>query len=470
MNPTFLRTSSLALAALVTACAGGPAYQRPDVTLPAQWQSGAAAPSAASSSPAWWSAFESPELNRLIAAALEGNRDLRAAGSRIDQARALARINGANLLPSVGASAEVARDKRAGAPAAPKHTAGLGASVELDVWGKNRQSHAAAVGRVQSSVHAQESVQLALQAEVASTYFTVLSARDQLALARNTLRNTEAVLRRLQAQHTAGAISGLEVVRQQGLVASVSAGIAPLEQQRQQGLDALAVLLGRHPQDLALATPPLDALRLPPVAAGLPSSLLAQRPDIRQAEADLVAANADINAARVALFPSLRLTAAGGVESASLAALLRPGSLVYTLAAGLVAPLFDGGRLRGQLALTQARQDELVQGYQQAILIALREVEDGLNAAQRLAEQAAAQQQVGVHAATALRMAELRYRDGGVDFGAVLDAQRVLLAAQAAQQTITLARYAAAVSLYRALGGGSDAAAQVSMNGPAPAR
>ena len=471
MNPTFLRTSSLALAALVSACAGGPAYQRPDVTLPAQWQAGAAL--ATSASPAWWGEFESPALNRLIAAALEGNRDLKAAGSRIDQARALAQINGANLLPSVGLSAEVARDKRAGAPAAPKHTAGLNASVELDVWGKNRQSNVAALGRVQSSVHAQQSVQLALQAEVAGTYFRALSTGDQLAVSRNTLRNTEAVLRRLQAQHAAGAISGLEVVRQQGLVASVSAGIAPLEQQRQQALDALAVLLGRHPQDLAdltPSTPPLDALRLPPVAAGLPSSLLAQRPDIRQAEADLVAAHADINAARAALFPSLRLTAAGGVESASLAALLRPGSLVYALAAGLTAPLFDGGRLRGQVALTQARQDELVQVYRQAILIALREVEDSLNAAQRLAEQAAAQQQVGAHAATALRMAELRYRDGGVDFGAVLDAQRVLLAAQAAQQTITLARYAAAIALYRALGGGSDAAAQLSMNVPAPSQ
>ena len=477
MNPTFLRTSSLALAALVSACAGGPAYQRPDVTLPAHWQAGAAP--ATSASPAWWSEFESPELNRLIVAALEGNRDLKAAGSRIDQARALAQINGANLLPALGVSAEIARDKRAGAPAAPKHTAGLSASFDVDVWGKNRQSNVAALGRVQSSVHAQQSVQLALQAEVAGTYFRALSARDQLAAARNTVRNTEAVLRRLQAQHAAGAISGLEVVRQQGLVASVSAAIAPLEQQRQQALDALAVLLGRHPQDLAeladltdltLATAPLDALRLPPVAAGLPSSLLAQRPDIRQAEADLVAANADINAARAALFPSLRLTAAGGVESASLAALLRPGSLVYALAAGLTAPLFDGGRLRGQVALTQARQDELVQVYQQAILIALREVEDSLNAAQRLAEQAAAQQQVSAHAATALRMAELHYRDGGVDFGAVLDAQRVLLAAQAAQQTITLARYAAAIALYRALGGGSDAAAQLSMNVPAPSQ
>ena len=198
----------------------------------------------------------------------------------------------------------------------------------------------------------------------------------------------------------------------------------------------------------------------------MPSTLLAQRPDIRQAEADLVAANADINAARAALFPNIRLTAAGGFESVSLASLLRSGSLAYTLAAGLTAPLFDGGRLRGLLALSKARQDELIQVYQQVILIALREVEDSLTAVQRLAEQAAYQREVVAHAITALRMAELRYRNGAVDFATVLDAQRVLLAAQAEQETITVSRYAAATGLYRALGGGWEPSAQISMDSP----
>ena len=451
------------LAALLTACAGGPAYQRPDVSLPAQWQSGAA-PAGAPLPAAWWREFQSPELDRLIVAALDANRDLKAAGSRIAQARALAQTAAASRLPTLGLSADVALDQRARGQASTKHDIGVGASFEPDLWGRNRQSHEAAIGRLQSSVHARQSVTLALQAEVAATYFQLLSAQDRVGVAQTALRNAESVLRLLRVQHAAGAVSGLEVIRQQGLAASVNADIAPIEQQGQQARNALAVLLGRHPQDLALSTTPLQALRLPPIDAGLPSTLLQQRPDIRQAEADLVAANADINAARAALFPSLKLTAAGGIESASLASLLRSGSLVYTLAAGLTAPLFDGGRLRGQLAFTQARQDELVQVYQQSILRALREVEDSLSAVQRLAEQAAYQSEVVTHAVAAQSMADLRHRNGAVDFATVLDAQRVLLAAQAAQQTIGLSRYAAAIGLYRALGGGWDAAAQVSLN------
>ena len=449
----------LALAALVGACAIGPEYRRPDVSMPLQWH--AAAGDAGEPTPAaWWGVFGSAELDRLIVAARAGNRDLRAAASRIAQARALVQIAGANLVPSVGVNAGVARDRRTGDPAASKHEVGIGAVFELDFWGRNAQVRDAALARLQGSRHAERAVQVALQAEVATTYFQVLSAQDRLAVARSTLTNTEAVLRLLRVQREAGAISGLEVLRQQALVASVRADLAPIEQQRQQALAALAVLTGRPPQDLGIGATPLEALRLPPVAAGLPSSLLAQRPDILQAEADLVAAHADILAARAALFPSITLTAAGGAESASLATLLRSGHLVYTLAAGLTAPLFDGGRLRGQVALTTAREDELVQVYQQAILTALREVEASLVAAQRLAEQATQQQAVIEHAQAAMRIAELRYRNGAIDFTTVLDAQRVLFAAQAAQSATRLARYAASVALTRALGGGAEGAPQ----------
>lgn len=451
------------LAVLLTACAAGPAYQRPDVVVPTAWQASVAAPPGAPAPTVWWTEFQNPELNRLIAAAIDGNRDLKAAGSRIAQARALAGVAGADLTPSLTAGAAVATEKRHGAARSTTHSAGVGVGFEPDLWGKNRQSQQAAIGRLRSSEHAQQGVKLALQAEVAGTYFQLLSSLDRLAVARKTLSNTESVLRLLQTQHQAGAISGLELARQQGLVASVKAAMAPLERERQQALDALALLLGRHPQDLALATPPLASVRLPQVAAGLPSTLLEQRPDIRQAEADLVAANADINAARAAMFPSLRLTAEGGFASASLASLLRSGSVFSALAAGLTAPLFDGGRLKGQLEFAQARQDELVQMYQQSILLALREVEDGLNAVQRLAEQAAQQQELVRHAVTVSSMADLRYRNGAVDFATVLDAQRVLLAAQAAQETLTLQRYAAVIGLYRALGGGWDASPQAAI-------
>ena len=312
-------------------------------------------------------------------------------------------------------------------------------------------------------------MQLALQAEVATSYFRVLSATDRLVLARNSLANAEAVLRLVRVQRDAGALSGLELARQQAQVASVNADIAPIEQQRQQALDALAVLTGRPPQALGLAGTSLASMRLPPVVADMPAHLLVARPEILQAEADLVAANADLRVARAAFFPSITLTAAGGFESASLASLLRSGSVVHALAAGLTAPLFDGGRLRAQQALATAREDELVQVYQQSILTALRDVEASLVAAQRLAEQAAHQRDVIGHADAALRLAETRFRSGAIDFTTVLDAQRVLLAARAAQAATEFERYAASVALQRALGGSGARAATLAA-APATAR
>lgn len=453
MKARIARTFGLVSITLaLTACASGSIHQRPDVPLPGKWQSGTAGAGEAIQGP-WWRSFQNAELDRLIASAVDGNRDLKAASSRIAQARALAQGAGADRLPSLGASAGVARDKSSGKSRVTQHTAGLGASFELDLWGKNQQSHEAALGRLQSSEHARDAVTLALQAEVALTYFQLLSAQDRTAMGQSALQNAESVLRLLHVQHEAGAVSKLEVVRQQGLVASVKADLAPIELQRLQARDALAVLLGRAPQDMGLAKAPLTTVRLPTIDAGVPSSLLTRRPDIAQAEADLIAANADINAARAALFPSIKLTAAGGGESASLTQLLRPASLVYHLAAGLTAPIFDGGRLRSQVALSRARQDELVQTYHQTILRALQDVEGSLGAVTQWGEQAKHQAEVVAHATDAHQMADLRYRNGAVDFATVLDAQRVLLAAQSAQATIALSRYAAAINLHRALGG-----------------
>lgn len=456
----------LTLVALLGACAVSPAYQRPEVTLPARWQSGIA--DSLATPTAWWTRFRSAELDRLIETTLENNRDLKAAASRIAQARALARLAGASLLPEVALQAEASRAKDIG-DSKPSNTfsADVVASFELDLWGKNREAHQAALSRVQGSVHAQQFVKVTLQAEVAIAYFQVLSAHDRLALARSILSNVESLLRLLHVQFDAGAISALEIERQQGLLASVRASIPPIELERQRARDALAILLGRPPQGFSVPPGSLAAMDMPRVAAGLPSELLERRSDIRQAEANLIAANADINAARAAFFPSIRLTAAGGVASDALSSVLRSGSLVYGIAAGLIAPIFNYGRLEGELDLAKARQDELVHVYQQAILLALREVEDGLAAVQRLTEHAEHQQQVIVHSRAAFRMAELRYRNGAVDFTTVLDAQRVLLAAQAAREEITLSRYIAAIGLYRALGGGWEESLKLSTAAPA---
>jgi NodT family efflux transporter outer membrane factor (OMF) lipoprotein len=425
------------------------------VTLPAQWQSGVADPLATPASAHWWRRFNSAELERLIGTALENNRDLKAAASRIAQARALARLAGANLLPEVAVQGDIARARGAGdSTSSSRSNAEIGARFELDLWGKNHQAHEAALGRVQGSIHAQGFVKLQLQADVSIAYFQALSARDRLALARGNLSNAESLLRLLQVQYQAGAISALEIERQQGLIASVRASIPPIELERQGAVGALAILLGRAPQGFSVSTDALASVQIPGIAAGLPSALLERRSDIRQAEANLIAANADLNAARAAFFPSIRLTAVAGVASDALTSALHGGSLIYLIAAGFTAPIFDNGRVQGGVDLAQARQDELVHAYQQSILVALREVEDGLAAMQRLAEQTEHQQQLIAHSQAALRMAEVRYRDGAVDFTTVLDAQRVLLAAETAQEQITLSRYIAAIALFRALGGG----------------
>jgi outer membrane protein, multidrug efflux system len=443
-------------------------YHPPEVTLPTQWLSGPTEPLSTLELAVWWTGFKSTQLEQLITTALENNHNLKAAVSRIGQARALARIAGVPQLPNLGLQTVATRGKSEGdSGPSNKLNAELGASFEIDLWGKNRQAHEAALNRVQASVYAQQLVKVALQSEVAIAYFQILSAGDRLSLARSSLGNAQSLLELLQVQYRAGAISGLEVERQQGLIVGVQASIPPIELERQVAFDALAILLGRAPQGLAQLQGSLASLNLPRIVAGLPSELLDRRSDIRQAQANLKAAHADINTARAAFFPSIRLTAAGGFASKELVSLLRGGSVIYNIAAGLTAPIFDNGRLQGELDLVVARQDELVQSYQQAILVALREVEDGLAAMQRLAEQSAYQQQVITHSQAALRIVELRYRNGAIDFTTVLDAQRVLLAAQAAQEQITLSRYIAAIGLYRALGGGWEEASKLSANTPA---
>jgi NodT family efflux transporter outer membrane factor (OMF) lipoprotein len=459
----------LTLAVLLGACAQMPmqpvltTYQQPEVTMPTQWQSGMVDPQATLEVSRWWTHFKSVELEQLIAAASDSNYNLKAAVSRITQARALAQIAGVPLLPALALRSDVSRGKSAGdSGPSSKFNLEFGASFEVDLWGKNRQAHEAALSRVQASVYAQQLVKVALQSEVAIAYFQILSASDRLVLARSSLNNAEALLQLLQIQFQSGAISGLEVERQQGLIVGVRASIPPIELERQSALDALAILLGRAPQGFTGPQGSLASVQLPSVAAGLPSTLLERRSDIRQIEANLTGANADINAARAAFFPSIQLTAAGGLASKELTSVLRGANLIYNIVAGLTAPIFNRGRLQGEFDFMQARQEELLHNYQQSILVALREVEGGLATMQRLSEQSGHQQQSITHAQAALRIVELRYRNGASDFTTVLDAQRVLLAEQTAQEQVALSRYIAAIGLYRALGGGWKESIEIS--------
>jgi NodT family efflux transporter outer membrane factor (OMF) lipoprotein len=258
----------------------------------------------------------------------------------------------------------------------------------------------------------------------------------------------------VEAQRRAGKVSGLEVERQRSQVATTEAAIPPLLQQLQMTRDALSVLLGKNPGEVEIVQESLRPLSLPAVTPGLPSELLERRPDIRRAEADLISANADIGAARAALFPSVSLSAEGGYARANLSTLFKRGSGFYSFGLDLLATIFDWGRLSGQVDVTKGRKEELVAAYYQSIVSAFRDVEDALAGIEQFSEQEKVQQEAALHAREAYRIAEIRYRLGAADFTTVLDAERTLLNAEAAVDPARLARFTSFVGLFRALGGG----------------
>jgi outer membrane protein, multidrug efflux system len=291
-----------------------------------------------------------------------------------------------------------------------------------------------------------------LQSDVAANYFQILATRDRLVIARKNLEAARDVLSLIELRYEKGATSGLEVSQQRTSVLNIEAQIPQLEQTLRTTQTALAVLLGRAPQGFSVQGSTLAGMRLPEVAAYQPAALLERRPDLKRAEAQLVAANADVNAARAALYPGLRISAstiAGGVFTAG-------SSLATSLAASLTQNLFDGGRLRGQVDLSQAQQEELVQQYLQSVLTSLKEVQDSLGSVesaqlrQRLLTDAAREAQ------EAYRIANVRFQSGSQDMLTLLDSQRTQLSAEDSRVQAELARFTATIDLYKALGGGWD--------------
>jgi NodT family efflux transporter outer membrane factor (OMF) lipoprotein len=412
----------------------------------------------------WWSGFGSAELDRLIAEAAANNSDLAAAAARIAQAEAQARIAGSYLLPTVGLGGDAGRSwtpnavSRSGLSRAStmssSYSTSLQAGYQVDLFGTNAADAEAARERLAASRYGREAVALTLHAQVANTFFQLLAVRDRLRYAMETLRIAEDVLGLLERQSRQGLSSDLEVAQQRSSVASQRAAIPALQQAERESLNALAVLLGRNPQGFRVETRSLLDLSIPPVRAGIPSQLLQRRPDIRQAEASLRAANLDTVASRAARFPTLDLTVRGGYQSAALSSLLDPAGLLYSLAGSLTAPLFTGGRLEAVEDLSAAQAREILQTYYGAILAALRDTENALGATSAAEEQQRFTAEAQSQAAEALRIVDARFRAGTVPFLNVLDAQRTVFQADDALVQATLARFNALVGLYAALGGG----------------
>lgn len=455
------------LAGLVVALLGGCAITeptaRPDQPLPARWTETTDAAPAAIQPDTWWQAFGSAALDALIAEALVASPDLQIQAERVIQAELALRSTRASLFPSLslggdsGWSRSDAGDRGGSTISESKSTSlGLSASYEIDLWGRIAANVDSAAAALATTRYDRDSARLSLAASVATTYFQLLTLQERLEIARQNLAIAERVLKVVEARYRNGAASALEVSQQRTTVLTQRAAIEPLDVSVRQTRSALAILLGRNPQEPAPEFERLTALAIPAVTPGLPAELLLRRPDLASAEASLAAASADIAAARAALLPGFSLSAGGGVASSLLLSLADPSTSV-SLSAAVVQTIFDGGRLRTEVDIARSRQRELLESYRSAIITALKEVEDALGNANRDANQEGAQREILAEAQRSLRLAELRYREGAADLLTVLDAQRTLFSAQDQLVQLRQARLSDAVSLYKALGGGWQA-------------
>jgi multidrug efflux system outer membrane protein len=423
------------------------------IDIPKAYRYGPRNADAALPSPVWWRGFRSRELTDLIEEALTSNFDIAAAVARIVQADAQSRIVGARLLPAIDFGGEINR-RRSGGIESTNYRTSLIASYEIDFWGKNRAALRAAEESAVASRFDREVVALTTMTAVANSYFQVMAAYDRLRVARNNLAAAERIYRLIEERFNVGTASALDTAQQESVVNSQRAAIPLLEQELRQTIITLAVLIGRPPENFVIRAGSLLQFSVPRVTPGLPSDLITQRPDVREAEAQLAAANANVFSARAAFLPSITLTGEGGYASSALKALLRPESSFYNLAAGLVQPLLDGALLQGQLDLRKGQQDELLQLYRKAIINGFADVEKALVAVQQTARREQLQREVVRSTRQAFSISETRLREGTVDLITVLNTQLALFLAEDAQIQARLARLQAVVGLFQALGGG----------------
>jgi outer membrane protein, multidrug efflux system len=450
-------------ATLLVGCSVGPTYKRPDIPPPAQWHETAGDANAAKSSvwpdAEWWHGFGSTTLDELISEAERNNDDLAGAIARVQEADQQARIAGAALLPSLDAAMNVSRQRAfvtstQGNTLFNEFSPELTASYELDFWGKNRATRDAARAAAVASRYDQQTVALTVISSVATTYFQALELRDRLEVAQQNLDNGEAILKGFRLEQTAGTATGLDVAQQETAVALLNAAVPPLQQQFRQTVHALAVLIGKTPESVDVEAGTLTQMSSPAIVEGLPSQLLSRRPDVAEAEQNLIAANADITVARAALFPDIQLTAGGGYESSALSGLVSPANQVYSVAAGLTQPIFHGGALRAQVAFSKARYTELLTTYHKTVLTAFSNVEDALVATQQTAELQKRQQEAVITAKRAFEFAERQMSAGTVNILTVLNTENALFSAQDQLVQDNFLRLQALVDLFTALGGG----------------
>lgn len=468
-------------AALLSGCSMVPLYERPAAPVAPDWPAGTAKVADAESTVAaadipWQDFIGDARLRELIALSLQNNRDLRVAVLTIEQARAQYQIRRADQLPSLSAGVSGSRQPKAdgSGDSASAYSAGLTlASWEIDFFGRVASLKEAALAQFFATQEARNAVQTSLVASVANAWLSLQTNTELLEVTLRTLNTREDSLRLNQLRFDQGVTSALDLRQAQSLTAAARATLA--QQQRLRALDAnvLTLLVGQPiPPQLLAAAPAAQQEGSPAlladVPAGVPSDLLMRRADIRQAEQQLVAANANIGAARAAFFPRIALTAGFGTASSSLSGLFSSGSWGWTLAPQALLPIFDAGRNQAGLDSAQAGRAMAVAQYEKAIQVAFREVSDALAGRATLVDEVRAQQDQANAEADRFRLADLRYRNGVSSYLDVLDAQRALFATQQALARTQLAQRQNQVELYKALGGGWVPAPQVPERADAP--
>ncbi len=455
---------ALTVTVFFAGCAVGPDYARPTSTLPEQHKEAttATAQAVAPVNAEWWTLFNDATLNQLVQQTLAANQDLQAAIARLEASEAAAREAGAELYPAIGLAANGSRNRISGETFSGQNTgsatynnrrAALSLSYEVDLWGRIRRSNEAARAEALASRFGRDSIQLALIGQLVNEYLILRSNEAQLEVTRQTLESRQESLKIVQARLDAGSASGLELAQAESQLNAAQGQWSQFKRLRALSENQIGLLSGQP--GLKLASTSLDQLPLPPTPpTGLPSSLLEARPDVRQAEEKLIAANARIGVAKAAYFPTIGLTGLYGSESAALSNLFTGSAGIWTAAIGLTMPIFDAGRTGARVDQATAAQAENIANYRKTLQTAFREVSDAIvNLHEFANEEAAFAAQVDA-SKRAFNLAQKRYDSGYSGYSDLLDTQRTLNTAQLLYLASRKNRLGASVDLFKALGGG----------------
>jgi multidrug efflux system outer membrane protein len=449
---------------LFAGCMVGPNYKRPEVPVPVSHRSDTALPAAATAPTAtfgdlkWFDLFQDEGLRELIKTALKDNYDVRIAAQRVLAAQAFITVEKSALYPSV--SAEASADRQQGVNRALSSAFAGGRVIwELDIWGRIRRSTEAARAQYLAQEAVQQAVIQSLVAGVASGYFQLLELDQELAVAKRSLASRQESLRLVQARLTGGVSSQLDADQAMSLVATAAATIADVERRREQAENYLSTLLGRNPGPVERSKTLADSKLTPEVPAGLPSTLLDRRPDIRQAEQLLVAANARVGVAKSLMFPSISLTGSGGYQNFEIPNLFNSMDLnrnggVYGYGGGLVAPIFNAGGLWANYKASKSQREAAILSYQKSVQDAFRDVADSLVGYQKAKEYLAQRELYVVTLRDQLRLANMRYVGGVSSYLEVLDTERQALDAELSYAQAYLGQLNSVIYVYKALGGG----------------